>query len=119
MTDKKGKEAQGRYLLSGPDLDKLYEETRRWYVETKLKLIEELSDPYPYNSDPLDELTQAQNYLSLTPEALLQMRASLNRLFQGHPDALQLIEKEMQRYFQRMEELVTRLGVPRGGPIGV
>lgn len=112
---KSNRQPQGKYLLSGPDLDKLYEETRQWYVASKLRLIEELSDPYPYNSDPLDEMTQAQNYLALTPETLLQMRAALGRVYQGHPDAINLVENELQKYFNRMEELVGRLGIPRGG----
>jgi hypothetical protein len=89
--------------LSGPKLDKIVSELRVWYVETKVRIIEQMSKPYPYGAVPLTPDEQYSNFLTMTPEDWLTMRMALMNLYHGHPDSINLVEQEINRYVQRMQ----------------
>jgi hypothetical protein len=92
-------------LLSGPDLDKARDEITTWYVESRLRGIQALSEPYPYGSMQITPEEQYSNYLRLTPQDWQTMRQALHRMYLGHPKASTLIDEELHRYQERMRAL--------------
>lgn len=98
-------------LLSGPELDALVETARKRYVEERIWLIKRISDPYPYGTIPVSEEEQYNNFLNVqnNPERINQIRAAMFRIYRGHPDVINIIDTELNRYFVRMEEIGNRL----------
>lgn len=111
----KGMSPHSGHLLSGPDLEKAVAEVRDWYVRTRLEAVSLMSKPYPYRSTPISPEEQYSNFTRLRPEDWDNMRKSLMRMYQGHPEASTLVDNELIKYRERMESYGQRIN--RGQPV--
>lgn len=93
-------------VLSGPKLDKLKEELRTWYLDTRERLIQALEEGgYPYGSIPLTPSEQVERFFSMTPEDWQDMIASLTERHRGEPNAQELVRKDLEEFASRMNKL--------------
>lgn len=100
--------------LTGPALDSVVAEVTQWYVQTRLELVKQLSNPYPYGSVQLTPQEQYSNYTQLQPQDKQNMRMALYKLYVGDPDAINKVEQEMLRYDARMQAIGSKLGMSGG-----
>lgn len=103
-------------LLNGPDLEKVVDEIRTWYVEERLRLLSAMTTPYPYRSKPITPEEQFSYYKTLTPAQWQQMRMALMRMFQGHPNASAMVDEELLTYQRRMEAIAQKLSTGQPMP---
>lgn len=97
-------------VITGPELDSVVAEARKWYVETRLWLIEKLNEGgYPYGTVPLTPIEQYTRYLEMQKEDWLRMEGGLMNLYKGLPDQRQRVEQALNSYIQRMNSLGLQL----------
>lgn len=101
--------------VSGPELDELVEDLRKWFSEQVDWMVERLSEGYPFGSTPLSELEQLQRYRAMQQQdwaALIQQREAIHR---GKPNTRELVQQDINDYVGRMQTLARKY---RGAPNG-
>ena len=88
--------------VSGPRLDKLKEELKRWAVEYKLTLYKRLREDYPFGAVKLAPQEQFSRFLEMAGQDYEGLVSQLNGKYLGHPNAYDLVNKELADFLHSM-----------------
>lgn len=93
-------------ILSGPELQKVSDELKKWYAETRLELIKEMSQGHAFGSRRLTPNEQAQRFIEARPEDYEALIIKLNDKYRGLPNSYDLVNAELARYVSHMISLM-------------
>lgn len=97
-------------MLSGPELDKIVEELKVWYLESREYLIKLLTKEYPYGSAPLTPEQQYANFMAMNQQDWENMSMRLSRRYRGQTNADEMVQNDLADFMVSMERLHRRLG---------
>ena len=93
-------------MLTGPELDKMKQELKSWYLDTRQRLIASLEKGYPYRSIQLTPDEQIQKFVGMRQPEWDALTGRLMERFRGEPDQEGLVQTELRRYQERMYTLM-------------
>lgn len=92
-------------IITGPELDKIAEDLKKWYLDTREFLIQALEEGYPYGNVPMSPSQQVDKFLSMTQEDWQVLISRLAERHRGKPDIQNVVQQELRDYIQRMTKL--------------
>ncbi len=92
-------------IITGPRLDQVAEVVRRWYLDTRARLIKAMEEGYPYGNTPITPRQQVERFLSMTPEDLQVLMAKLVERHRGEPNAQELARQDLEDYVTKMNRM--------------
>ena len=92
-------------IITGPKLDQAAEVVRRWYLDTRARLIKAMEEGYPYGNVPVTPQLQVERFLSMTQEDLQVLMTRLMERYRGEPNAQELARKDIEDYITKMNRM--------------
>lgn len=96
-------------LISGPELDKFAKELRQQLTNVRRYLYEELTKSYPYGAVKLSPTEQLERFRAMTRDDWIRMTEQLEHQYQGMPNQHALVERDINRFVERMRKLEARM----------
>ena len=82
-------------VLAGPALDRMSKELKAWWVFTKIRLVEELSQEYPYGAVKLDPMEQLTRFITMQPGDWEGILVRLQNLYRGSDNLHEQVSQEL------------------------
>lgn len=82
-------------ILAGPQLTRMSNELKTWWVDTKIRLVEELSKEYPYGAVKLDPMEQLTRFVTMQPGDWEGILVRLQNLYRGSDNLHEQVSKEL------------------------
>ena len=92
-------------IITGPELDKVVQELKDWYLRTREDLIQALEEGYPYGSVPMSPSAQVEKFLRMTQQDWEDLIDTLAERHKGKPNIQELVQQELQDYIKKMTRL--------------
>lgn len=103
--------------LGGPEADRYVKELRARYHARLEMLMQNLASPYPYGAEPVSEMEQYAGFQQMlndpTGQARIALVASLERKYAGFDDSHARVQKDLTRYYERMNGLDAKFRSPQ------
>jgi SMC interacting uncharacterized protein involved in chromosome segregation len=100
--------------LSGPALEEMKDELVEWMAETRLWLIEQLTEIYPYGAVKLSPFEQVIRWREMqgNPPAWEAMIRNFEEKYKGMPNKRARVQKDIDKFVSRMQLLEANIAQP-------